>query len=141
MRVGYMRGESKKEGEEGTNADGGGMVSKDYQPARYYDLVVERGDERAAAAAAAAASGVTPSSSTGALQQLLLLVDSEGGKVSMCPTAGNVKVKKLSRATGAKPVRGVKLTHRGLNDEEKEKREERLMAEGVDEEAAAVVRN
>ncbi len=130
LKAEYLRGEAGEGG-----GGGGGMVCKAYEPARYYKLQVERTQENSSFAAGG---GVGEKARR---VGMLLLVQPESGHVRMCPTLGDVRVKKLDRAASAKPPRGVRLVHRGLNDEEKEAREMKLMRAGVDEEAAAEVRN
>lgn len=127
-RAGYHRGPRQDETATGV----GGLYSEEFAPARYYDLVVERVGPAAGVAedAAAASSG----------QQHLLLMVEPGGGVSMCPTLGNVRLKKPSRAMGAKPAKGVRLRHRPLAEEEKERRELKLINAGIDDEAAAAGR-
>ncbi len=129
-RAGYHRGPRQDPEVAGV----GGLYTEAYAPVRYYDLVVER--LGVGAGAGAGAEQVEAASAASGQQQLLLLLE-PGGRVSMCPTLGNVRLKKPSRASGARPPRGVKLRHRALAEEEKERRELKLMNAGIDDEAAA----
>jgi len=132
-----MRGKGHATGEEAR--EGGGVVSKAFEPARYYHLEVSRTDGGGGGAAAVEDSGEQQQQQQ-QQQHLLLLVQSETGVVSMCPTAANVKVKKVDRAASGKPARGVRLVHRPLQEEEKEGRALKLMKAGVEEEAVECLR-
>ena len=145
VKAGYMRGKGHATVEEAR--EGGGVVSKAFEPARYYQLEVSRtdggGGGGGGAAAAAAAAAVEEGGEQQQQQQqqyLLLLVQPETGEVSMCPTVANVKVKKVDRAASGKPARGVRLVHRALGEEEKEGRALKLMKAGVEEEAVESLR-
>ncbi|GAB5036091.1 Hypothetical protein NocV09_03300720 [Nannochloropsis oceanica] len=127
VKAGYMRGRGHVTAE--AARVGGGVVSKAFEPARYYQLEVTRTDGGGGEAA--------PVEGDQQQQQyLLLLVQPETGVVSMCPTVANVKVKKVDRAASGKPARGVQLVHRPLGEEEAMGRVMKLMKAGLEEEEA-----